>query len=158
MTDPSSVDALRDLDKRGERERQHGHIHSFLLAHGNMTSAEYYRDTGMNTGKKAITQSRARFTELYYEGKLDKLPRRACQVTGHKVTVWHARPAPWTPREHPITRKQALKRMCMAIQEQAREHAAREEAEREIARFNGQIAELKAEVSSLTGVQKKYCP
>jgi len=155
MSDPSSVDALRDLDERGERARQHGHIHSFLLAHGDMTSAEYYQMTGMNTGKKAITQSRARFTELYYEGKLDKLPRRDCKVTGHKVTVWHARPAPWTPRDPPMTRKYAIKRMNMAIEEQSREHALREEAEREVTRLRAQIMELKAEVSGLAGVKKK---
>ena len=155
MGDPSSVDALRDLDERGERARQHGHIHSFLLAHGDMTSAEYYQMTGMNTGKKAITQSRARFTELYYEGKLDKMPRRECRITGHKVTVWHARPAPWMARERPITRKLAIKRMNMAIQEQSREHVLREEAEREVARLRAQIMELKAEVSGLAGVRKK---
>lgn len=156
MGDPSSVDALRDLDERGERARQHAHIHSFILAHGPMTSAEYYEMTGMNTGKKAITQSRARFTELYYEGKLDKKERRACRVTGQKVTVWKALPGPnFVVRERPITRKLAIKRMNMAVQEQAREHALREEAEREVVRLKAQIAELKAEVSGLAGVKKK---
>lgn len=155
MADPASVDALKNLDARGTRRDQHDEIYAHLSANGPMTSAEYYRDKGMNVGKKAITQSRARFTELYYMGKLDKLPRRKCKVTGELVNVWKAVPPPWTPRERPLTRKLAIKRMNMAIQEQAREHALREEAEREVARLKAQISELKAEVEALTRPAKR---
>ena len=150
----SSIDALKNLDARGERQRQHFHIHSFLLAHGPMTSGEYYDMTGANTGKRAISQSRARFTELYYEGRLVKLPRRACRITGQKVTVWKAKLGPYVPVAHPITRKQAIREMNAAIEGLSRVNSKLEESQREVARLQGQVAELKAEVESLTRKRK----
>lgn len=155
MTDPSSADALKDSDKHGGRARQHKLIHAYLLARGDMTSAEYCQMTGSNAGKKIISQSRARFTELGYAGKLDRLPRRKCRVTGRKATVWHACPAPWIARAKPLTRKRAIRLMNAALEEQARERTLREDAEREVVRLKAQVAELKAEVSSLSGVKKK---
>jgi len=132
MSDPSSIDALIDLDERGERERQQARIHSFLLTHDPMTSAEYYALTGMSAGRKALTQSRARVTELYYAGMLAKLERRVCSVTGRVVTVWKALPPPWTPNESPDTR------------ELLQQHL--KEALREVARLKTQVCELQAEL------------
>ncbi len=74
---------LRDSGVLSERRWE---VYELVYLHGPATSAELLERR--IRGMRALTQSRARFTELRDMGLLRELEPRTCKVTGHRAIVW----------------------------------------------------------------------
>lgn len=88
----------------GEKQKE---IYTMLYHIGPATSAEVFREIFKNQrGRVALTQTRARFTELRDMGAIQEMGKRICQVTGHTVILWEVTakiPVKPAPRYKPKT-------------------------------------------------------
>lgn len=89
MIRQTSIEAYRSACEDGILSLRRAELYRVVWQHGPMTSAEAYviliRAVFRTT---AITQSRARFTELRDMGLFYEVRTRACTITGRTVIEW----------------------------------------------------------------------
>lgn len=88
MTRQTSVSAYNDIIDSGWVKAQHKAIYQYMYTFGPRTSGECFYEMNAGNPTKALTQSRARFTELRGMGMLREVGKRKCAITGRVVILW----------------------------------------------------------------------
>lgn len=88
MTRSSSIEAYNYIKETGALGRKREQVYGVLFLHGPLTSGEAYQYLNRTQSDGALTQSRARFTELRDMGFIKEVGKRACSVTGRVVIEW----------------------------------------------------------------------
>jgi hypothetical protein len=84
-TSMAAYDYLVTNEILPERRRE---VYELLYLHGPGTSAEIIQHQLVGREIRALTQSRARFTELRDMGLIRELGEVTCRVTGHEAILW----------------------------------------------------------------------
>jgi len=88
MARQTSVEAYRAVRDCGWIAKTQKQIYEVVYESGPMTSGECFWEMHGGKPQRAISQSRARFTELREMGLLAEVGKRECAVTGRRVILW----------------------------------------------------------------------
>lgn len=88
MTRETSIDVYRQIEAEGLLSKMNFEVYSTVFHHGPMTSGEAFYEMNRGRPMKALTQTRARFTDLRNAGALKELGTRSCKITGRTAIVW----------------------------------------------------------------------
>jgi hypothetical protein len=87
MVRETSAAAYQEIEQRGLLSKARWEVYKAVYFHGPCTSGEAYQFIP-HGHRGALSQSRARFTELRDMGVLKEAGERECRVSGHRCIVW----------------------------------------------------------------------
>ena len=118
-TSIAAYNELRDSGQLTERRRE---IYELLYEHGPATSGEIFEIQVRESKVKALTQSRARFTELREHGVIQELGTAFCRITGREVILWDVTSASEAkPLTRSFSKSQQLTELLEGVAEALRE-------------------------------------
>jgi hypothetical protein len=88
MTRQTSIEVYREIKENGLLSKRRQEVFEVLFKHGPMTSGEAFYIMNVYKPDGALTQSRARFTELRNLGVIKENGTKKCNVTGKCAIVW----------------------------------------------------------------------
>lgn len=88
MIRKTSLEVYRQIEAEGLLARQMLETYKVVYECGPMTSGEAFAMLNKGNPIKALTQSRARFTDMRRMGVLSEVGERACRVTGRNAILW----------------------------------------------------------------------
>lgn len=113
----TSIKAYHEVLDSGWIAESHKELYAHLYEHGPLTSAEVFAQVYKGDKKMALTQSRARFTELRDAGLFYEKGKRKCSVTGRTVILWDVTDK--FPAKKRLTKIQKLKKQLVACNAKA---------------------------------------
>lgn len=88
MKRQTSIAAYHKIRNEGLLSKRRWEVYDVMYHNGPLTSGEAFTILNRNRPAGALTQSRARFTELRELGLLREIGVRKCSVTGMNVILW----------------------------------------------------------------------
>lgn len=88
MIRSTSIETFHQITEEGLLTKQRLKVYRYLYLHGPMTSGEYFFKSNNGNPVKALTQNRARFTELREMGAIAEIGVKKCTVTGRRALLW----------------------------------------------------------------------
>jgi hypothetical protein len=88
MSRETSAECYREIVENGLVSKKRLEVYQIVYKSGPMTSAEVYLELTQGRRVNAISQSRARFTELRQMDLLQEKGTKKCSVTGKTAILW----------------------------------------------------------------------
>lgn len=90
MVRDTSLETYYQIESEGLLSIERTRVLKGVFEFGPGTSGEIYKAMGIAHPRNALSQSRARFTELRDRGVIREVAKRACHVSGRPGIVWEA--------------------------------------------------------------------